>query len=589
MPKYDQEKLKGRTPTDSYEISKQLSREEKLTVSANRIDAYVSPVKQATNVQVDPDAVAVVKSLENVNNSVSSFIKLQDAFKEENKTKAKADQMQGKRDPSTGNILNLGTGYTETWSLLHGEAEMSKAQLAAQEALKKNNFFINDKEPQKRIAETIQSFYGATGLDDKDIYMMAGASHPYRGLKEFATKGYQEEYWKKAKETHVNDVGTEADVIMSRYLTEKKEPTATEFRELLGGIRHSIDPNLVPPQEQGRTIVDQVLNKTFQKMKNLTAEGYFEDATDLKNNVLAALKVPDKSGLNWYEIRDENGKRAIGGLIDAYENEFVAHIDREEKRLDAENKQVWQDNEKGYLNDMLRETDRGKLQEYFNKLSVAYDNDELDNDGMAGLTNTLKHLLNTDANVIEDPNKVYAFMANVYAGRAKISEVGLAVKEGIINRGTAERALGIIERIQAKQEALAQEGRRDALLSWQTQYGQAHSLLYSRAKEKGVGAADWGMVEDYYNTLVHDKQLSPSEAKTQAIQTFFSTDKPFNSSYQNSQQAKQAYLVAKQQYATKRISKAEYDRVVKDVLPWQLSEKHLVDTTPPPTTTTKKK
>lgn len=588
MPKYDQEKLKGNTPVDSYEISKQLSREERLTVAANKIDAYAAPAKEATSIQIDPDVAAVTKSLDNVNNSVSSFIKLQDAFKEENKIKAKSDQMQGKRDPSTDNILNMGTGYTETWSLLHGEAEMSKAQLAAQETLKKNNFFIHDKEPQKRIAETIQSFYGAVGLDDKDPYMMAGAAHPYQGLKEYATRGYQEEYWKKAKETHVNDVGTEADVVMSRYLSEKKEPTAFEFRELLGGIRQSIDPNLIPPNEQGQVIVDQILNKTYQKMKNLTTEGYFEDATDLKNNILAALKVPDKSGLNWYEIRDENGKRVIGGLIDAYENEFVRHIDREEQKLDAENKKVWQDNEKGYLNDMLRETNRTKLQNYMITLNDAHRNGELDNDAAANLTNTLKHLLNVDANVIEDPNKVYAFMANVYAGKAKISEVGKALDAGIINRTTAEKALGMIERIQAKQDALNAEGRRDDMLSWQTQYSQAHTLLYGRAKEKGVGSADWGMVEDYYNTLVHDKGISPSEAKTQALQTFFSTDKPFNSSYQTAAQAKQAYLAAKQSYNNKKMSKAEFDKVTKDVLPWELASKHYVDTTPP-TPTIKKK
>jgi len=582
MPKYSDEKLKGRTPLDSYEISKQLSREEKLTVSANRIDAFVSPVKQATNIQLDPDAVAVVKSLENVNNSVSSFVKLQEAFKPENEAKAKADRMQNKYDDSTDNFLNLNAGYSEKWRTLDGEAKMAKAATEAKRELEANKFFINDADPLGKQNATIQKHYESAGIDPKDTYAMAGASYAYKELQVANTDGYNKVYWEKVKTDHINNVGSLADTVISGYrekMGDKSNPT--DLRNLLGGLRYSIDANVVPPEEQGQVIVDQVINYTYQKIKNLNADGRFEEAAALKEDVLLALRTPDRDGVMWSQLRDKEGKRVLGNAIDSAESAFNNTIEQAESRFDAKNQKIFSDNHGLYLGEMYNTRDRKELAGYRATLDQALADNELDGQHHAEAIKTLNNLLNSDSAVIEDPNRVFAFRANIFTGKFGIKDVDQALRDGEINRSSADWALGLLERMKAKQDSLAAEGRQREFMSWQMRYQQGHSYLLNRFGKDDIET--YGQTEDYYNALV-DKGEDPSAARAKVIKEF-NLDvpgKPFNTKQASEADAVGALDAAITMYG--KSSKQAQDART-EVLKWSAMNRNLLTKKP---TTTKK-
>lgn len=125
MPKYDQTRLEGNKPLDSYAVRQQGAMVKLDDPVARRIDAFTAPAKEATQIEVDPNVSSVMKSLDNVNSTVGSYVKLQEAFKPSNKLKGMTDQMTGKpKDSSTtAGFLNGGYGYTEAWDEMAGKEQ----------------------------------------------------------------------------------------------------------------------------------------------------------------------------------------------------------------------------------------------------------------------------------------------------------------------------------------------------------------------------------------------------------------------------------------------------------------------------------
>ena len=569
--------LSKRAAVDTWEMRKQ-DNQEKLDVNAKPIDAYVAPVKEATDIQKDPTLTALSGFFDEVQKMPGVYVNMAESSKTKNEAKAIADQKAGKYDnPADAQglwdkFLNPGAGYDAKWNTLHGEAKMSEARIAATTELTANSFFINDPDRDKKVQSVIDKHYQSAGLDSNNVYQMAGAAHEYQALKEDALKGVNATYWEKKTTDHVNDVGSRIGTLISQYrqkvAKEGGKYNPIEARQLFGSVRDVIDPNLVPPEKQSQVIVNAILSDTKKQVEHLTSIGELDEAEALKDDVMLTLRTPDASGYNWANVLDKNGKRINGESIDAYDDHLTAHIDKAEQKLEIKNDKVYAENTDLFMEQLFRLKDRNDVENFINVIDTADNEGYLNNDGKTKLVEMRNRFLQGDLYVIESPSKVTGLMVNVYMGKVKKSEIYKAVDNGEIRRDTAEKAINIIDRLKAHQDALAAEGRQKEYHTWQTLYSQQHTDLIRRYGDK-TDPAVVEAAESHFNDLVFTQKLSPSKAYQETIRAY--PDGTVNSIYKNVEEADKAFLDATKKFRANKMTKKDYDNVVKNYTPWSFA------------------
>lgn len=552
MPANATYKQETRKQPDVYEIRKN-NYSPQFEVSARTTDHFMG-------VGEDGDAKSLIETLKTFQQGVGNYSTLQDLQRKDNKKQAELDAANGVYNKPT-NILNLGGGYDEA----HGEVNMTTARLKAQEELKANNFFGGD---QAKIKEVVDKHYQSSGIDFNNNQQMLGAASQYQVLQDFAAAGGVAADFERKKTQHYNDIGKIATNLLTEYrqITDGK-PDHTILRQQFANLRHSMDTTLIHPEKQAEVAADAIMSATNQRVNDLIKEGKLDEAEEFKNDIISALRLPDKDGVVWTMLRNKEGINAIGDQVDKYDSHFTKLIYDEEQKIERDNQKTYKDNSAQYMSDMLLEKDSSKLQGYYATLKKAYADNELDSEHYAQTVEFLNRVRQTDLNVIENAKDATAFLANVFQGRAKISEVYKMVADGRIRRDTAEKAIGMLERLKAHADSLAmQQDGFNKQLWWNSYEKGFSSLALTFKKDAEDNPAAWNVVTDTYNDLVLNKKMSPLEAKAEVIKKYTTNEgvPTFFTPYATEAQAKAEYQKASSAYRSGKMSKRDYDIVVRN-------------------------
>jgi len=565
MPFDALQKLSGRTPVNN---KYPYQTDAKLEVVAKATDPYVQQGLQGQD---------VIKALSAINPALKSYGDMQESNRADNTVQAKADEAAGTFN-KPDSFLNTGVGYSDTWKMTHGEAQMSKVSSLHLQDLKDHNYFINDPDPQGAIKKNYDDHYSSlfSPEDTQDKYVMAGASEHYHATQSAAAQGYLSAFNTKKMVTHEQDINDTAISTVQDYFRNNPDGTRdpVAVRQLLSTLRHSVDPSTFPESKVGGIVTNALVGAARANMQDTRIP--LHDREAFNSMVIESLRNSDKDGISWYKTLDATtGKPLNRSMVDETEAHLHKMAQDEEDKNERKLKKDQVENSAGINSAILSARHSKDLDTFLPLLKEAVDQGYIDHSDQANAIQMIKTLQQGGGHIIEKPTDINALYYNVLMGKVKSSEIYGALAREEIRPDTADKMMGLIERNRAHKEALAENGKAnknqtDQQLFTQS-YTQQHQVLYGMyGTDDGKTTQDttekWGAVQDYYNDLVYNQKKSPVAAKVETLKAF-----PVQTSaqmFKTAAEAQTAGRLARVQFQSGAIQKSEYDRIMRGVSVW---------------------